>query len=90
MRELRHWPGDPPSEHAVTGTFSLVSLSHHDGLPTPQFGWQPQLQLAPVGLRAVNEIAQSLKVDMKEIGNQSRAGTPVGLVLNVVRQWLSV
>ena len=30
-------------ENAVTGTFSPVSLSTITAMPTPQFGWQPQL-----------------------------------------------
>ena len=40
----------------MTGTASLVSLSIITAMPTPQFGWQPHEQLAPVGRRPVHQV----------------------------------
>ena len=61
----------------MTGTVSLVSLSTITAMPAPQFGWQPQLNwpqsaCGPWQIRSL----QSQNVDMNEIGNQSRAGSP--------------
>ena len=61
----------------MTGTASFVSLSIITAMPTPQFGWQPQDELAPVVPRArATRSAQSPNVPMNEIGNQSRIGSP--------------
>ena len=62
--------------NAVTGTRSLVSLSTITAMPVPQFGWQPQLNWPQSACGPWVRSLQSLKVDMKEIGNQSRAGSP--------------
>ena len=45
-------------------------------MPTPQFGWQPQLNWPQSRCGPCTRSAQSENVDMKEIGNQSRAGSP--------------
>jgi hypothetical protein len=62
--------------NAVTGTASLVSLSIITAMPMPQFGWQPQVTLPHSLSGALTVSAQSVKVPMNEIGNQSRIGSP--------------
>src|ERR1035438_2529913 len=62
--------------NAVTGTLSLVSLSTITAIPVPQLGWQPQLSWPQSACGPWVKSLQSLNVDMNEIGNQSRAGTP--------------
>ena len=62
--------------NAVTGTASLVSLSIITAMPMPQFGWQPQLNWPHSRFGPCTRSAQSEKVLMKEIGNQSRVGSP--------------
>ena len=71
----------------MTGTASLVSLSIMTAMPTPQFGWQPQRQLAPLRRRAVHQVGPVGE------GAHERDREPVadrladaGLVLHVVRQ----
>ena len=76
----------------MTGTASFVSLSTITARPTPQFGWQPQLiwpNSRPAGPCTTS--AQSVNVPMKEIGNQSRVGSPrpVWFFTSCAR-WLSV
>ena len=62
--------------NAVTGTASLVSLSIMTAMPTPQFGWQPQESWPQSACGPWTRSAQSPNVPMKEIGNQSRTGSP--------------
>ena len=62
--------------NAVTGAASLVSLSTITAMPTPQLGWQPQLNWPQVACGPCTRSPKSEKVLMKEIGNQSRAGSP--------------
>src|SRR5438876_321676 len=66
----------PAFRNAVTGTFSLVSLSTMTAIPTPQLGWQPQLNWPQPACGPCTRSLQSLNVDMKEMGNQSRVGSP--------------
>ena len=70
-----------------TGAISFVSLLIISAVPTPQFGWQPQLTWPQSALGSVDEIG--------EIGERShqRKREPVArrlgdadLVLHVVRQ----
>src|SRR3974377_2047211 len=65
-----------PLRNAVTGTASLVSLSIMTAMPTPQFGWQPQLSDPQSLSGPCTRSAQSEKVLMNEMGNQSRVGSP--------------
>ena len=55
---------------------SLVSLSIINAMPTPQLGWQPQLTEPQSVPGPCTRSAQSLKVPMNEMGNQSRVGSP--------------
>ena len=61
----------------MTGTASLVSLSIMIAMPTPQFGWQPQVSWPNSFSAPCVTSAQSVKVPMNEIGNQSRIGSPM-------------
>ena len=71
----------------MTGTCSLVSLSHMTAIPMPQFGWQPQLSWPHSALGPWTRSAKSEKVLMKLIGNQSRVGSPIPfMILHVMRQ----
>ena len=71
----------------MTGTYSLVSLSHITAMPMPQFGWQPQLSWPQSAFGPWTRSAKSENVLMKLIGNQSRTGSPIpDLILHVVRQ----
>ncbi len=55
-------------------------------MPMPQLGWHPQESWPHSAFGPCTRSAQSEKVDMNEIGNQSRSGTPKAhLVLDVVR-----
>ena len=45
-------------------------------MPMPQFGWQPQESWPQSRFGPWTRSAQSEKVDMKEMGNQSRTGSP--------------
>ena len=60
----------------MTGTASFVSLSIMTAMPMPQFGWQPQVRLPHSDVGPWTRSAQSVKVPMNEIGNQSRIGSP--------------
>ena len=60
----------------MTGTASLVSLSIMTAKPIPQFGWQPQFSWPQSAWGPWVRSAQSEKVPMNEIGNQSRMGSP--------------
>ena len=64
------------SRKAVTGTASLVSLSIISAMPMPQLGWQPQESWPQSRSGPCTRSAQSEKVDMKEMGNQSRVVSP--------------
>ena len=46
-------------------------------MPMPQFGWQPQVSCPHSRSGPCTTSAQSVKVDMNEIGNQSRIGSPM-------------
>ena len=46
-------------------------------MPMPQFGWQPQLSWPQSAVGPWTRSAKSEKVLMNEIGNQSRAGSPM-------------
>ena len=61
----------------MTGTASLVSLSIMMAMPTPQFGWQPQVSWPNSFSAPCVTSAQSVKLPMNEIGNQSRTGSPM-------------
>ena len=61
----------------MNGTASFVSLSIMTAIPTPQFGWQPQLSWPQLSCGPCTRSAQSVKVPMNEMGNQSRAGSPM-------------
>ena len=63
--------------NAVTGTASLVSLSIMTAMPTPQFGWQPHVSWPNSFSAPCVTSAQSVKLPMNEIGNQSRIGSPM-------------
>ena len=75
----------------MTGTASFVSLSIITAMPMPQFGWQPQVSWPHSRSGPWTTSAQSVKVDMNEIGNQSRIGSPrpVWFFTSCAR-WLSV
>src|SRR2546422_165171 len=60
--------------NAVTGTASFVSLSIMIAIPTPQLGWQPQVSWPNSFSAPCVTSAQSVKLPMNEIGNQSRIG----------------
>ena len=56
-------------------------------MPMPQFGWQPQVSWPHSRSGPWTTSAQSVKVPMNEIGNQSRIGSPMPVcVLHVVRE----
>jgi len=61
---------------AVTGNRFLGFLSIIRPMPMPQFRVAAAGELAPVAIRPWTRSAQSEKVDMNEIGNQSRVGSP--------------
>ena len=63
--------------NAVTGADSLVSLSIITAMPMPQLGWHPQESWPHSAVGPCTRSAQSEKVLMKLIGNQSRAGSPM-------------
>src|SRR5271167_2120285 len=58
-----------------TGAHSLVSLLIIMAVPTPQFGWQPQLNEPQVDSVPFTMSAKPANVLMNEIGNQSRVGS---------------
>src|SRR5579871_3925826 len=63
-------------QNDVTGLASLVSLSTITAMPTPQLGWQPQLNCPQLCCGPWTRSLQSEKVEMNEIGYQSLAGSP--------------
>src|SRR5499425_2508490 len=58
-----------------TGAHSLVSLLIMSAVPTPQFGWQPQESEPHCDSLPFTMSAKPAKVEMNEIGNQSRVGS---------------
>src|SRR5271169_1134738 len=58
-----------------TGAHSLVSLLIIIAVPTPQFGWQPQLREPHWDSLPLTMSANPAKVLMNEMGNQSRVGS---------------
>src|ERR1700689_5681468 len=58
-----------------TGAHSFVSLLIIMAVPTPQFGWQPQLREPQVDSVPFTMSAKPANVLMKEMGNQSRVGS---------------
>src|ERR1700726_2111402 len=58
-----------------TGAHSLVSLLIINAVPTPQFGWQPQLTVPHCDSGPCDRSANPANVLTSEIGNQSRVGS---------------
>src|SRR5579863_8265498 len=58
-----------------TGAHSLVSLLIKTPVPTPQFGWQPQLTEPHGASGPWERSAKAENVLISEIGNQSRVGS---------------
>src|ERR1700733_13681662 len=58
-----------------TGAHSFVSLLIISAVPTPQFGWQPQLTVPHCDSGPCDRSANPAKVLTSEIGNQSRVGS---------------
>src|SRR3984957_21120179 len=58
-----------------TGAHSFVSLLINPPVPTPQFGWQPQLTEPHGASGPWERSANAEKVLISEIGNQSRVGS---------------
>src|SRR5580692_7830165 len=58
-----------------TGAHSLVSLLIRTPVPTPQFGWQPQLTEPHVASGPWDRSANAENVLISEMGNQSRVGS---------------
>src|SRR5579864_6785603 len=58
-----------------TGAHSLVSLLIMMPVPTPQFGWQPQLTEPHCDSGPCDKSANAANVLINEIGNQSRVGS---------------
>src|ERR1700722_8159583 len=58
-----------------TGAHSLVSLLIIIAVPTPQFGWQPQLTVPQCDSGPCERSANAENVLMIEMGNQSRVGS---------------
>src|ERR1700756_2278767 len=58
-----------------TGAHSLVSLLIISAVPTPQFGWQPQESEPHWDSLPLTMSAKPAKVEINEIGNQSRVGS---------------
>jgi len=80
-----------PLRNDVTAARSLVSLSIITAIPIPQFGWQPQLTLPHCVSGPCTRSAQSAKVAMKEMGNQSRVGSPMPVwAFTSCARWASV
>src|ERR1700682_4184654 len=70
-----------------TGAHSFVSLLINTPVPTPQFGWQPQLTEPHVASGPWERSANAENVLMSEIGNQSRVGSifPIWLLTSLAR-----
>ena len=58
-----------------TGAHSLVSLLIISAVPTPQFGWQPQVTEPHCDSGPCARSEKPAKALMSEIGNQSRVGS---------------
>src|ERR1700732_2398006 len=58
-----------------TGAHSLVSLLIISAVPTPQFGWQPQLTVPHCDSGPCDKSAKAEKALISEMGNQSRVGS---------------
>src|SRR5580658_4323045 len=58
-----------------TGAHSFVSLLIISAVPTPQFGWQPQLTVPHCDSGPCERSANPANVLTSEIGNQSRVGS---------------
>src|SRR6516162_814203 len=63
------------SRNRGTGAHSLVSLLIIIAVPTPQFGWHPQLNDPHCDSLPFTMSAKPANVLIKEIGNQSRVGS---------------
>src|SRR6267142_1227104 len=58
-----------------TGAHSLVSLLIIRAVPTPQFGWQPQLTVPQCDSGPCARSAKAENALTSEMGNQSRVGS---------------
>src|SRR6185369_5811813 len=58
-----------------TGAYSFVSLLIIIAVPTPQFGWQPQLTWPQSAPGPCTRSAKSANDPIIESGNQSRVGS---------------
>src|SRR5258708_36299107 len=58
-----------------TGAHSFVSLLINTPVPTPQFGWQPQLTEPHGASGPCERSANAANVLISDIGNQSRGGS---------------
>src|ERR1700739_4434153 len=58
-----------------TGAHSFVCLLIIRAVPTPQFGWQPQLTVPQCDSGPWAKSANAEKALIREIGNQSRVGS---------------
>src|SRR4030088_3237113 len=63
------------SKNFGTGAHSLVSLLIITAVPTPQFGWQPQLTEPHCDSGPCERSANAANVLIMEMGNQSRVGS---------------
>src|SRR5436853_7723341 len=70
-----------------TGAHSLVCLLIISAVPTPQFGWQPQLTVPQCDSGPCAKSAKAEKALIREIGNQSRVGStlPTWLLTSFAR-----
>src|SRR5260370_3613873 len=70
-----------------TGAHSLVCLLTISAVPTPQFGWQPQLTVPQCESGPCAKSAKAEKALISEIGNQSRVGStrPLWLLTSLAR-----
>src|SRR5580704_15352876 len=74
-----------------TGAHSLVSLLIISAVPTPQFGWQPQLTVPQCDSGPCDKSANAENALISEIGNQSRVGcTRPTCALTSFARWESV
>src|ERR1700730_9539095 len=58
-----------------TGAHSFVSLLINTPVPTPQFGWHPQLTEPHAASGPWDRSANGENVLLKEVGNRSRVGS---------------
>src|ERR1700685_1962723 len=74
-----------------TGAHSLVSLLIINAVPTPQFGWQPQLTVPQCDSGPCERSANAENALISEMGNQSRVGsTRPTCALTSFARWESV